>query len=78
MRNGYKLVFSKNGSGLIIMSTTRTDVEQEQFCNGCEAVLDGYYHYGCPYCGFNYCYSCFEKILIAEIGCPNCLGPLWL
>jgi hypothetical protein len=60
------------------MSTKITHVEQEQFCNGDEAVLDGHYHYTCPACGFNYCYECFRRIVIAETGCPNCLVPLRL
>lgn len=62
------------------MSTsTHTSGEQGPiYCNGCEERIEGHYHYGCPYCGFAYCYECFKKILIAETGCPSCLGTLWL
>ncbi len=55
-----------------------TKMKQVEFCNGDEAVLEGYYHYTCPVCGFKYCFECFKRILLAETGCPNCLASLTL
>nr|MDO8118736.1 hypothetical protein [Candidatus Sigynarchaeota archaeon] len=51
---------------------------QARHCNGDDSLLEGNYHYICPCCSFRFCYTCFEKILIAETGCPNCLAPLVL